>query len=148
MGCFCPTGFIGKFCDIPSSTNIVGKRQLSYYESCFLNPCRNSAICVSDDESNFVGCFCLTGYTGKYCEIAPGCKPNPCLNGGVCTPSGCICGSGYSGKACEFFDTETLCDNIQCKNGGRCSIIENDIAECRCLGSYHGYYCELSNGSI
>ena len=39
-------------------------------------------------------------------EIKDVCKPNPCLNDGVCKPEGerdfqCTCEEGYKGKTCQ-----------------------------------------------
>ncbi len=42
--------------------------------------------------------------------LIAGCNPNPCKNGGVCTPTGCVCGAGYTGKFCD-----TLISNLRYK---------------------------------
>lgn len=36
--------------------------------SCAQNPCKNSATCVNDNNGAFLGCFCRTGFNGKFCE--------------------------------------------------------------------------------
>ena len=92
-------------------------------------------------------CNCPATFTGKRCE-APGelfsffskdlfstsflaatpCQPNPCQNGGTCTPQGntffCQCPSTYAGRCCEIRITTTTpydpCRQSPCQNGGTC----------------------------
>lgn len=51
-------------------------------------------------------CQCPPGFTGQNCETCDPCNPNPCGNGGQCTPYGsnsyqCTCVAPYSGQNCE-----------------------------------------------
>ncbi|PIK47309.1 hypothetical protein BSL78_15809 [Apostichopus japonicus] len=53
-------------------------------------------------------CFCLSPYSGTFCEMRDdGCSPNPCQNGGTCTPLvnndfRCTCQAGFGGDSCEL----------------------------------------------
>lgn len=56
------------------------------------------------------------------------CQPNPCQNGGTCTPQGntfsCQCPSTHTGRCCEIRVTTTTpydpCRQSPCRNGGTC----------------------------
>lgn len=70
------------------------------------------------------------------------CSPNPCINGGTCSPSGssyaCVCAAGYKGTNCQ-----TLIDNCTpnpCQNAGICVNGINTYT-CQCSGGYGGLTC-------
>ena len=53
----------------------------------------------------------------------PKCQPNPCLNGGGCTPSPsahvgyiCSCQQGYTGMNCEHTDGKLLSEEKKYSN--------------------------------
>jgi hypothetical protein len=92
------------------------------------------------------------------------CEPNPCLNGGTCSPYGldtysCNCPFGFTGRNCEtrkwnrvfifiddlYFSLGDPCVPNPCQNGGRCR--PNAAAGtyvCDCPPSFVGQLCETS----
>lgn len=62
------------------------------------------------------------------CLAVTPCQPNPCQNGGICTPQGntfsCQCPSTFTGRCCEIRITTTTpydpCRQSPCRNGGTC----------------------------
>lgn len=96
--CQCPSGFLGKYCEIDS-------------DDCNPNPCLNGGNCT-DTGPHFM-CHCLTGFIGQSCsEIMPLCSSNPCANGGTCynKPEGfhCACLPEYSGITCADVSKRTV----------------------------------------
>ncbi|KAL5961482.1 hypothetical protein TSMEX_010800, partial [Taenia solium] len=82
--CQCPVGFTGEDCSVDVNECEVGER----------SPCEQNGTCIN--EPGGYRCECLNGYTGARCEtLVLNCKPNPCLNGGVCDDKGdhfeCLC---------------------------------------------------------
>jgi hypothetical protein len=89
---------------------------------CSPNPCQNGGTCQQTSTGSFI-CLCPVGFEGYCCEIrklqkkkdflhllyliigADPCRPNPCQNNGICTPSGssfiCSCLTGFTGQRCE-----------------------------------------------
>ena len=66
------------------------------------------------------------------------CTSNPCLNGGVCTPSinfySCQCTSSYTGPTCNI--AVNPCTLLACNNG-TCSLFKNQ-PYCKCNPGYAG----------
>ena len=75
------------------------------------------------------------------------CDPNPCQNGGSCTPDGdgftCECAEGFTGDRCETNIDD--CDPNPCQNGGTCIDGINGF-QCQCPEGYSGPLCENENG--
>ncbi|HEX6271790.1 MAG TPA: hypothetical protein VFZ53_02065 [Polyangiaceae bacterium] len=72
------------------------------------------------------------------------CEPNPCENGGACTPSGptfsCECAAGYEGDTCA--DEIDECDPNPCVMNGRCTDLVADFS-CECPREVTGKTCNL-----
>ena len=109
--CYCPSGFEGLNCEIPSKTN----------ETCLDGPqCQNGGFCVQNNTDYF--CWCPEGYGGEFCEyltttttLVDPCYFSPCKNGGSCYSYYypdfgfnyyCVCPSTTTGSECE-----TIIDN-------------------------------------
>ncbi|XP_069583832.1 sushi, nidogen and EGF-like domain-containing protein 1 isoform X7 [Ranitomeya imitator] len=111
-----------------------------------LRPCRNGGRCIDDCVTGNPSytCSCLSGFTGKHCQIDMGrCFSQPCQNGGTCVEKprsfSCICSIDFTGPLCE---TEVSpCTGKECWNGGVCHVY-NRIAVCHCHPRYTGEQCE------
>ena len=81
-----------------------GKQCISQsYCNFYTNPCKNSGSCINQNQYPGFRCQCPSGYTGSLCQHnIDNCKPNPCVNGGVCKDKlngyDCDCPAGFSGK--------------------------------------------------
>ncbi|CAF1579353.1 unnamed protein product, partial [Rotaria sordida] len=73
------------------------------------------------------------------------CEPNPCVNGGTCSPYGldtysCNCPFGYTGRSCE---TRDPCIPNPCQNSGRCRPnTATGSYVCDCPVNFVGTNCE------
>ncbi|XP_063282157.1 protein crumbs homolog 1 isoform X2 [Pelobates fuscus] len=128
--CRCPTGYAGKFCEIPM-------------ERCSRNMCGNGGDCYVGEEGPT--CFCTMGYKGTFCETPEDeCLWNPCKNGAVCRlkekRQACYCVPGYQGPLCDIEVDE--CVSQPCQHGATCL---NQIGQykCVCPREYTGRDCEL-----
>ena len=86
------TGYSDKY---PSNINLTleNEREVAFglQSNCI---CKNGGTCSENV------CHCLTGYSGKRCEI-PDYRPK-CLNGGECVDVNvCNCKDGYTGARCQ-----------------------------------------------
>jgi hypothetical protein len=93
------------------------------------------------------------------------CEPNPCLNGGTCSPYGldtysCNCPFGFTGRNCENRTRGVLSDSREmllycalgdpcvpspCQNNGRCRPnIASGTYACDCPTYFLGQNCEIS----
>ena len=133
LACLCPQGFSGKLCaDLePSTTSAEGLDKITTSDITTkaapstestttspttstrvlctrYNPCLNGASCTIDTTTGKVRCECPEGFSGVLCQNAHPCQPNPCQNGGTCTPQGgevrCSCPQGISGRLCQNID--------------------------------------------
>jgi hypothetical protein len=119
--------------------------------SCDLNPCKNSGVCIpmtkTNDPSrpNFL-CKCKGQFIGALCELTDYCQNASlsCLNGGSCINNfdgyKCLCAKEWTGKQCESM--QLACTASMCHNGGTCTLRSNAV-ECRCPNNYNGQYCEI-----
>ncbi|WP_437911652.1 DNRLRE domain-containing protein [Sorangium sp. So ce302] len=84
---------------------------------------------------------CPPGFTGADCD-SPSlpCEPNPCQNGGVCTPGAppsstytCSCAHGYTGVNCEI-DAFAVkhCDSNPCVGEGSTCVDDAQGYTCLC----------------
>lgn len=152
---------------------------------CTPNPCTNGGTCEPRPNGVF-HCLCTHEYEGQRCEfrrcplrgmevdmhylngsfpiLGKVCEPNPCRNGGTCSPYGldtysCNCPFGYTGRNCEtrkcneicFFQSSVYpyigdaCIPNPCQNGGRCrSDVATGSYVCDCPANFLGQNCETS----
>ncbi|KAJ8319082.1 hypothetical protein KUTeg_004173 [Tegillarca granosa] len=85
-------------------------------------------------------CNCLSGYTGKDCEInIDDCAQNPCFHGGKCTDLlndyRCDCPPTYQGKNCET--RISPCSLGLCQNGVCVDDYTQDVHLCLCNKGYY-----------
>ncbi|BFZ19039.1 hypothetical protein BsWGS_22078 [Bradybaena similaris] len=127
--CVCQNGYTGPEC----ATDI---------DECASPP----RLCVRGTCHNLPGSFYCdcgnSGYTGKFCEIAP--AEQPCINGRPCVngkcqfgPNSnfCVCSTGYQGQLCDALDP---CQSYPCANGGRCQSSGSGSFTCNCTGTGFG----------
>ncbi|XP_029992843.1 lactadherin-like isoform X1 [Sphaeramia orbicularis] len=131
---------------------------------CEVNVCVNGGTCVTGAGSPFI-CICPDGFSGETCnetESGP-CKPNPCLNDGVCEATAqsrrgdvfidyiCKCQPGFDGVQCQNSvqgaDLQSTtdvndCAGQPCENGGTCRDLDGDF-KCHCPSPYVGKHCQL-----
>ncbi|XP_056270868.1 sushi, nidogen and EGF-like domain-containing protein 1 isoform X4 [Pseudoliparis swirei] len=111
-----------------------------------LRPCLNGGQCIDDcitGNSSFT-CSCLTGFTGRRCQIdVDECASHPCQNGGTCEDQInsflCRCAPGYTGTQCETDIDE--CKDRPCLNNALC-VQGTDSFTCVCEPGYTGVLCE------
>ncbi|KAK3099642.1 hypothetical protein FSP39_007401 [Pinctada imbricata] len=120
--CRCRYGWTGLSCD-----------------QCLTNPGCIHGTCERPGE-----CICNDGWIGKKCDIdLMYCvKHKPCLNGGTCTIDmfsnySCSCLEGSNGRNCQ----NSVCNEIQCRNGGVCQI-EGNKTLCKCRENFYGEQCQ------
>ncbi|XP_052813760.1 low-density lipoprotein receptor-related protein 1-like isoform X2 [Mya arenaria] len=111
--------------------------------------CLNSGQC-SLGEGQLL-CHCSPVFTGQRCETPIDCKHHGCKNGGICDDQGnqviqpqqCKCLPGYSGPFCEI----SSC-NLQCKNGGNCTIESPGEPYCTCPQQFNGKTCDACRNPL
>ncbi|XP_051928957.1 sushi, nidogen and EGF-like domain-containing protein 1 isoform X1 [Hippocampus zosterae] len=111
-----------------------------------LRPCLNGGRCIDDcitGNPSFT-CSCLSGYTGRRCQInVDECASLPCQNGGTCidlvNSFSCQCPPGYTGSLCET-DVDECRDGL-CLNGALCVQTAANFT-CVCLPGYTGVLCQ------
>ncbi|RWS23895.1 hypothetical protein B4U80_02642 [Leptotrombidium deliense] len=139
--CKCDYGYSGVNCEIDETVCNETMANIT-------TRCLNGGVCIEEAGFNF-SCLCQNGYTGKYCEnIIDNCKPNPCLNAGLCRSHigdyNCICAFGWTGKRCEV--RLRLCSENTCLNKGLCltTANENEFKNriCYCVPGFYGHTCE------
>ena len=96
-------------------------------------------------------CLCDDGWSGRACDQARACDPNPCENGGTCegTDGGyeCQCTAPFNGPTCaDGGMTSDPCRPNPCENGGTC---ESDGADftCECTDAFIGTTCGTPAGT-
>ncbi|XP_050408361.1 fibropellin-1 isoform X7 [Patella vulgata] len=143
--CSCVGSYTGTRCETPSS----GNTEVLCASNLPGTNCLNGGACAW-----YYGyyCSCLSSYTGPRCETPVGttnavCNSNPCVNGGVCSPSTsgytCACPSNYLGNNCETYN---YCSSTPCNNGGVCY---NEVSNyrCACPDNYSGQRCDTYTGT-
>ncbi|OQR79147.1 protein crumbs-like, partial [Tropilaelaps mercedesae] len=134
-------------------------------EPCFSFICENGGTCrAAGDEAK---CLCAKRFSGTRCEIdkGPQCRPETCLNQGVCQESAdgdtiyCSCKAGFYGdRYNHIFSVVQLsfryrcekpaapsrhCSSAPCANGGRCHASEDgESYDCICQPGFIGKNCE------
>ncbi|KAM8851172.1 protein crumbs homolog 1-like isoform 2-T2 [Spinachia spinachia] len=109
--CLCPQNLTGEYCEknIPEipwyiETNTLPQLPVSTCTGTRWNySCFNGGNCSEADDS----CFCLSGFTGQWCERdVDECVSDPCMNGGFCInyvdSFECVCDINYSGVHCQM----------------------------------------------
>ncbi|KAI1891510.1 hypothetical protein AGOR_G00144550 [Albula goreensis] len=146
--CSCPSGWVGKHCEINTDT-------------CASNPCIHGNCSV---RALAYECMCEAGYIGSNCEKeADMCEDHKCANGATCLHGinrySCLCHENYTGPYCSVEVEEvpwyivrhirpklpvSICGNEQknytCFNGGNCSEVG---MMCDCMSGFTGHRCEL-----
>eukprot|EP00048_Salpingoeca_helianthica_P006382 m.97807 g.97807 ORF g.97807 m.97807 type:complete len:1254 (+) comp13990_c1_seq1:106-3867(+) len=103
-----------------------------------LQPCLNGGTCFDGtdaSDSSLTSCVCPQGYTGTFCEtLVNTCFPNPCANGGRCTPLvndfSCTCAPGFTGPLCQNDINECLTLPNACRDGCCRNLPGNYTCDC------------------
>lgn len=99
-------------------------------------------------------CICPAGYTGSGVGQAgcvrgafDPCAPNPCQNGGSCSPNSlgtsfsCTCPPGTMRPLCTI--STDPCSHSPCQNGGTCTVVNGGTRyRCACPPKYTGLFCQ------
>lgn len=162
--CHCPSGFIGKYCEIEIN-------------ECASEPCYNGATCL--DLKQGYRCKCPPGYSGLQCQIEQSdCRNDTCPERSMCQDLPginnftCLCRTGYTGPNCNI--TVNPCDlgtnaapvnDIQtsaspsapqpaantagqpvlpCYNGAQCVPLQQGRHKCICPPGWTGSRCEIN----
>lgn len=62
---------------------------------CSSNPCKNNGLCLFDAVANKIGCKCLNGFDGEFCDD--------------CKDSHSSCGTISNFGVCNFLGLGTMC---------------------------------------
>uniref|UniRef100_A0A8C4NJP3 Delta-like protein n=1 Tax=Eptatretus burgeri TaxID=7764 RepID=A0A8C4NJP3_EPTBU len=100
--CICPEGFLGVHCEI--QPNACASLQCPHGMHCLIqSDTLPRCVCPPDSEHR--------------CQEVDLCEPNPCQNGGLCSPLGgdyvCRCSDDYEGKNCSV--PHDRCQSASCK---------------------------------
>ena len=119
--CMCPIGFTGDLCDVDindcvSNPCVNGNcTDMVAGYTCVCDPFWTGTNCDTCLISNCARCdskmnppvcvLCNTGFRLPNCTKV--CSPNPCQNGGTCSPQGssdftCMCPRGWTGTTCTM----------------------------------------------
>ncbi|XP_044596826.1 protein crumbs isoform X1 [Cotesia glomerata] len=138
--CSCLPGFEGVRCNV-AYCNVKNQR------------CQNGGRCDSFSYQS-PQCTCLSGFTGRYCEInIDDCAKDeqgnvPCKNDGACEDGidnyTCNCTeTGYTGPNCSEDIDECALEDYDCGNG-KCINLPGSF-HCECEPGYCGYNCGMEN---
>ncbi|XP_064212839.1 basement membrane-specific heparan sulfate proteoglycan core protein [Tribolium castaneum] len=98
---------VGGFEYVHENTPTTSQPYNSRRTGCSSNPCKNGGQCYPLSPMDY-NCNCLSGFSGKDCEIEMNiCEQKiPCQNGGTCSGNAtgyeCSCPLLFSGKNCEL----------------------------------------------
>ncbi|XP_053374815.1 uncharacterized protein LOC128547113 [Mercenaria mercenaria] len=143
--------FLAKDKNGGESENVCIQSKIEPPDPCVSAPCLNSATCKRDEDTGGFICLCLSGFSGKTCEIKEDkCKPNPCVqeNSQICAGIGgilCYCNPGFSGDICDKNIDD--CNATACNGHGSCRDKVNGF-DCECFSRYGGKYCTVDKCSI
>ncbi|CAF4564324.1 unnamed protein product [Rotaria magnacalcarata] len=153
--CFCPAGYSGNRCEKFLNCLDAGEE------------CMNGGTCMQRPLGDYV-CSCPYPYCGLRCQsqrpscgiihtLAPTttpsngvslCSASQCNNHGICHEASygkgiqCYCSTGWSGSRCQY---SLSCKDIhQCRNGGVCRELTEDISICHCSAQFWGERCEYA----
>ncbi|XP_071484036.1 uncharacterized protein [Diadema antillarum] len=145
--CDCQHGFFGDRCQ--NSVSVSG------YDGCASSPCQNEGRCINQYETEDYYCDCLSGYSGRHCEVKGPCVGDPCQNGGTCFEEAlvapgyqCVCSASFYGDNCTEEVQENPCSPNPCING-LCFRLEQEAAMttsrlffCQCQPGFTGTTCQ------
>ncbi|XP_072172930.1 uncharacterized protein [Diadema setosum] len=144
--CDCQHGFFGDRCQNSVSVS---------YDGCASSPCQNEGRCINQYETEDYYCDCLSGYSGRHCEVTGPCVGDPCQNGGTCFEETlvapgyqCVCSASFYGDNCTEEVQENPCSPNPCING-LCFRLEQAAAMttsrlffCQCQPGFTGTTCQ------
>jgi len=159
LTCTCNPKFMGEACDKKSCIGCTNGRCLDGQCMCNVGwggdncttelcpgNCGAHGVCENDAR-----CVCKDGFSGKGCEVAPGC-PDACSDNGVCIPipgankgSKCKCKAGFAGLACEMEICPGAKSGKMCSGHGKCNnkqLLAGVESPCKCKTGWNGLKCE------
>lgn len=156
--CTCNPKFMGAACDKKACIGCTNGKCLDGQcmcnrgwggDNCTTELCPDACGAHGECE-NDARCVCKDGFTGKGCEVAPGC-PSACSDQGVCkkipghTGSRCACKPGFAGLACEIEVCPGAKSGKMCSGHGKCSnkqMLAGVESPCSCKIGWVGLKCE------
>ena len=125
------TSFVGMMSAIAPTTTTV-----SSASACSTNLCNNRGLCQQVGYGTGIQCFCSSGWSGSRCQYS-----KLTFHSIRREENGEILHAKQRKTSCIHLDLSCK-DEQQCRNGGVCRDVTDDISICHCSAQFWGERCE------